>query len=32
MVLCSLCLCAVMESNEADAADIVFSCSVHERS
>ena len=30
MVLCSL--CAVMESNEADAAGIVFSCSVHERS
>ena len=32
MVLCSLCLCAVTESNEADAAGIVFSCSVHERS
>ena len=29
MVLCSLCLCAVTESKEADAAGIVFSCSVH---
>ena len=29
MVLCSLCLYAVTDSYEADAAGIVFSCSVH---